>query len=95
MRVDDPAVDLGIAASIYSSLRDTPIDSQSIAIGELGLSGEVRTVSQIEKRMQEALKLGFKRIILPKNNLKNLQRDTGIELCGVDRIDDAVGLLTQ
>jgi len=95
VRVDDPAVDLGIAASIYSSMRDMPIDSQSIAIGELGLSGEVRTVSQIEKRMQEAVKLGFKRVILPKNNLKNLQRDTGIELCGVDRIDDAVGLLTR
>lgn len=74
VRVDEPAVDLGIAVSIISSLRDVPVDSQSVAVGEIGLGGEVRTVSQIEKRVQEAAKLGFKRIILPKNNLKGLPR---------------------
>ncbi|MBI1806096.1 MAG: DNA repair protein RadA [Ignavibacteria bacterium] len=93
IRIDEPAVDLGIAASIISSLRDVPVDSQSVAIGEIGLSGEVRTVSQIEKRVQEAEKLGFQRVILPKNNLKGLHRTNGVELCGIERIEDAVTFL--
>jgi len=78
VRVDEPAVDLGIATSIISSLRDRAIDSQIVAVGEIGLGGEVRTVSQIEKRVQEAAKLGFQRILLPKNNLKGLLRSNGI-----------------
>jgi DNA repair protein RadA/Sms len=93
VRVDEPAVDLGIALSIVSSLRDVPVDSQSVAVGEIGLSGEVRTVSQIEKRVQEAAKLGFRRIILPKNNLKGLIRNGGIELVGIERIEEAVQVL--
>jgi DNA repair protein RadA/Sms len=93
VRIDEPAVDLGIASSIISSLRDVPVDSQTIAVGEIGLSGEVRTVSQIEKRVQEAEKLGFRRIILPKNNLKGVLRSNGIELVGVERIEDAVNHL--
>ncbi len=93
VRIDEPAVDLGIASSIISSLRDVPIDSQSVAVGEIGLSGEVRTVSQIEKRVQEAVKLGFQRIILPKNNLKGVLRSNGIEMIGVERIEDAIKYL--
>jgi DNA repair protein RadA/Sms len=93
IRVDEPAVDLGIGMSIISSLRDRAIDSQTVTVGEIGLSGEVRTVGQLEKRVQEAAKLGFQRIIVPKNNLKGLQRANGIEIAGVERIDDAVTLL--
>jgi DNA repair protein RadA/Sms len=93
VRVDEPAVDLGIATSIISSLRDRAIDSQIVAVGEIGLGGEVRTVSQIEKRVQEAAKLGFQRILLPKNNLKGLLRSNGIELVGIERIEDAVKIL--
>jgi len=93
VRVDEPAVDLGIATSIISSLRDRSIDSQIVAVGEIGLGGEVRTVSQIEKRVQEAAKLGFQRILLPKNNLKGLLRSNGIELVGIERIEDAVKIL--
>ena len=93
VRVDEPAVDLGIAASIISSLRDKSIDSQIVAVGEIGLGGEVRTVSQIDKRVQEAAKLGFQKIILPKNNLKGLQHFNGIELVGVERIEDAIKIL--
>lgn len=95
VRVDEPAVDLGIATSIISSLRDTPIHSQTVAVGEVGLSGEIRTVSQIEKRVQEAGKLGFKRCILPRNNLKGIQRSEGIDLIGVERIEDALEALGQ
>lgn len=93
VRVDEPAVDLGIASSIISSLRDVPIDSQTVAVGEIGLGGEVRTVSQIEKRVSEAAKLGFERIIVPKNNLKGLVRSNGVEVIGVERIEDAVKVL--
>ena len=93
IRVDEPAVDLGIAASIISSLRNTPLDSQTVAVGEIGLGGEVRTVNQIEKRIQEATKLGFKRIVFPRNNLKGLPANHGIELIGVEHIEEAVEVL--
>jgi len=95
VRVDEPAVDLGIAASIISSLRDQPSDSQAVVVGEVGLNGEVRTVSQIEKRVQEAAKLGFQRIILPKNNIKGLTRSGGIQIVGVERIEEAIEALLQ
>jgi DNA repair protein RadA/Sms len=59
-------------------------------VGEIGLGGEIRTVGQIEKRVQEAAKLGFKRIVLPQNNLKSLKPNGEIELVGVDRIERAL-----
>lgn len=90
IRIDEPAVDLGIALSIVSSMRDRAIDQGSVAIGEIGLSGEVRTVGQIEKRLQEAAKLGFQRIFVPGQNLKGLQHPKSIEVIGVARIDEAV-----
>ena len=93
IRIDEPAVDLGIAMSILSSKKDIPIDTQTVVVGEIGLGGEVRTINQIEKRLQEAAKLGFKRLILPKNNLKSIQRQPEIELIGIERIEDAVELL--
>jgi DNA repair protein RadA/Sms len=90
IRIDEPAVDLGIAVSITSSLRDVPVDSTSVVVGEIGLGGEIRTVGQIEKRVQEAAKLGFKRIIVPQNNLKSLKTQGHIEIVGVDKIEKAI-----
>lgn len=95
IRIDEPAVDLGIAASIASSLRDIPVDSSSVAVGEIGLGGEIRTIGQIEKRVQEASKLGFKRIIVPQHNLKNFKSNGDIEIVGVDRIEKAIELLIR
>ena len=95
IRVDEPAVDLGIAVSIISSLRDVPVDSQTVAVGEIGLSGEVRAVHQIEKRVQEAAKLGFQRIVVPKNNLKGLTNTKGIETIGVEQFDEAIKILVR
>src|SRR5207244_935507 len=95
VRVDEPAADLGIAASIISSMRDRAVDPECVAIGEIGLGGEVRTVSQTGKRVQEAAKLGFRRVVLPKNNLKGLERTGEIELLGVERIEDALKLLLE
>ena len=90
LKIDEPAVDLGIAVSIASSLRDVPVDSSSIAIGEIGLGGEIRTISQVERRVQEAAKLGFKKIVVPQNNLKGLKTNGEIEVIGVDRIEKAI-----
>lgn len=90
VRIDEPAVDLGIALSIISSLKDIPIQSEYVAIGEIGLGGEVRTVSHIERRVQEAVKLGFKNIILPKNNLKGLHTNGDATFIAVEHIDEAV-----
>ena len=93
IRIDEPAVDLGIATSITSSLRDIPVDSSSVAVGEIGLGGEIRTIGQIDRRVQEAAKLGFKRIIIPQNNIKNFKPNSGIEIIGVDRIERAIEVL--
>ncbi len=93
VKIDEPAIDLGIATSITSSLRDVPVDSSSVAVGEIGLGGEIRTVGQIEKRIQEAAKLGFKRIIVPQNNLKGIKGNGEIEVIGVDRIEKALEVL--
>ncbi len=90
IRIDEPAVDLGIATSITSSLRDIPVDSTTIAVGEVGLGGEIRTISQIEKRVKEAAKLGFKRMIVPQNNLKNFSAPGDLEIVGIDRIEKAI-----
>jgi DNA repair protein RadA/Sms len=90
VKVDEPAVDLGIAVAIVSSLRDIPTDSSSVVVGEVGLGGEIRTISQIEKRVQEASKLGFKRILIPKNNVKGMKVNGEIEIIAVESVDEAL-----
>lgn len=87
--VTEPAADLGIALAIVTCVRDVVFDSQTAIIGEIGLSGEIRAVNQIEKRINEALKLGFKRIIIPASN--EIQEDfKGIEIIKVKRILEAI-----
>nr|MBP8976286.1 DNA repair protein RadA [Bacteroidota bacterium] len=93
LKIDEPAVDLGVATSIASSLRDIPVDSSSVAVGEIGLGGEIRTIGRIEKRIQEAERLGFKRIVIPQNNIKGLTLNSTIELIPVDRIEKAIQIL--
>lgn len=90
VKIDEPAVDLGIAASITSSLRDVPVDSTTVAVGEIGLGGEIRTIGNIDKRVQEAAKLGFKRVVIPSNNLKGLKTNGDIEVVGVEHIQKAI-----
>lgn len=91
IKIDEPAIDLAVAMSIYSSYKDIPVDSETVILGELGLSGEVRTISYIDRRITEAAKLGFKRIIIPKGNLKNLNtKKYTAEIMGVEKIKDAV-----
>ena len=90
VRIAEPAVDLAVCCAIISSLLDKIVDNQFVLIGEVGLGGEVRSVGHIEKRIQEAEKLGFKKIIIPKNNLKGITAFKGIEIIGVENLIDAV-----
>ncbi len=90
VRVDEPAVDLGMALSIVSSLRDSPVDSDAVAVGEVGLGGEIRAISQINKRVAEARELGFKRFALPKSNMKSIRGNGEIEFIEIDSIDQAI-----
>ncbi len=86
LKVYDPAIDLSVIASILSSSIDVPISKSYCFCGEVGLSGEIRPVSKIEKRIKEAEKLGFSKIFIPQGNKKNLQASTKIEIVGVSKI---------
>ncbi len=87
--VNEPAADLGIALAIVTCVRDVVFDPQTAIIGEIGLSGEIRAVNHIEKRINEAQKLGFKRIIIPDSN--DVQDDfKGIQIVKVKRILEAI-----
>ncbi len=86
LRLDDPAVDLGIAAAIVSSYRDVPLRAGSVLVGELGLTGEVRTVTHLETRIREAAKLGFTQAVVPRSGAKRLQAPEGIKVRGIDRV---------
>ena len=90
IRLDEPAVDLGVIASISSNFLDKPIEPKTVIFGEVGLAGEVRGVNQAQPRVMEAAKLGFKSCILPKDNLKGLKRSTPMELVGVSTIKEAI-----
>jgi DNA repair protein RadA len=90
IRVDEPAVDLGAVCAIASSFRNTEIDPRTAVMGEVGLTGEVRAVSFIEKRIQEAYKLGFKRVVIPRDNLKGVKDINGIDICGVQDVYEAL-----
>jgi DNA repair protein RadA/Sms len=90
VKLDEPAIDLAIAVSIASSFRDKPTRPTDCIIGEVGLTGEVRRVSRIEQRVQEAAKLGFERVILPANNLGGWKGPAGIELIGVSTVAQAL-----
>ena len=70
LKIIEPGIDLAIAASIISSFRNIIVDPQTLFFGELGLSGEVRAVAQFEKRISEAVRLGFKQILMPEQNLR-------------------------
>ncbi|MEW6493610.1 MAG: DNA repair protein RadA [Cyanobacteriota bacterium] len=85
--VEEPAADLGIAIAIVASFRDRIVDPRTVMIGEVGLGGQVRLVSQMELRLKEAAKLGFKRAIIPKGQTLP---DVGLEIIPVSRVLDAI-----
>ena len=95
IRMNEPAIDLGILLAIVSSFKDIIIPDDVLVFGEVGLSGEVRAVSMAEQRVQEAKKLGFHTILLPSVCMKNLQNITDICLIPIETIQDAVRYLAQ
>jgi len=84
IRIDETAADLGVVACIASSIRNRVIDPEAILLGEIGLGGEIRSVSHIDSRLSEAEKLGFKRAFVPIGNSKNLPADSKLEIIPVD-----------
>lgn len=93
IKMNEPAVDLGIVMAIVSSYKNRPIDEKTIVFGEVGLSGEVRSVNMPEQRVAEAKKLGFTTCILPEASKKMLKNMEGIEIVGVKSVTEAIRLL--
>lgn len=94
MKMNEPALDLAIVMALISSLKDKPVSPGTIIFGEVGLSGEVRAVSQAEQRVNEAVKLGFDTCILPEICLEKIKRTDKIRLIGVKNLREAIGAIT-
>lgn len=90
LRIAEPAADLGIILALASSLRNAPIDSETVAIGEVGLTGELRACSFLEARIAEAEKLGFKKCIVPSINMSKLKKFKKIEVCPFSNISGVI-----
>ena len=91
IRVSDPAIDLSVIVSVLSSTYDQPVKPGTCMAGEVGLSGEIRSVTRISQRVSEAQRLGFRRIVIPKMNLKGLDlSNKGIEVVAVGKVQDAL-----
>ncbi len=91
--LDEPAVDLGIVAAVTSSFRNIPINQHTVLFGEVGLAGEVRATSHAAVRVREAARMGFKRVVMPRNNLTGLPEDDRLEIIGVRSVIDALEAL--
>ena len=91
LRLDEPSVDLAVAMSLISSLKDTPIREDTVVFGEIGLAGELRSVSHADLRIGEAARLGFTRCVLPYHGLKSLNsaRKSGMEIIGAKNLREA------
>jgi DNA repair protein RadA/Sms len=93
LRVSEPAIDLGIITAITSSLRDIPIAPHVFMFGEVGLSGEVRAVTQAEARLKEAATIGFKRALLPSGNAEKIKSNCGVEIIGVKTVEECLEII--
>jgi len=93
LKIDEPAVDLGVIAAVASSFREKPIPPDMVVMGEVGLAGEVRAISQAEARLKDAAKLGFTRCILPAVNVEKMEKSVALkkmELLGVRTVEEAM-----
>lgn len=93
VRINEPAVDLGVVVAAASSLRDVPGGTSVVVIGEVGLGGEIRAVSNLESRLREAARLGFEQAVVPAGSLSGLKIPSGLQVDGVDRLQKALDLL--
>lgn len=94
IKMNEPAIDLGIVLALVSSYKNRPIDEKTICFGEVGLSGEVRAVNMAEQRVLEAKKLGFSTCILPEVSKASMKEIEGIRLIGVKNVKDAITYVT-
>ncbi|CAH1855322.1 DNA repair protein RadA [Convivina intestini] len=90
VKLDEPAIDLAVAIAIASSYRDKESQPSDVFIGEIGLTGEIRSVADIESRLKEARKLGFQRAVVPKNNLSGAELPEGLQVLGVTTLKEAL-----
>lgn len=95
IKLGEPALDLGMAMAVASSFRDIPVPPRMVALGEIGLGGEVRAVSRAGIRIKEAARLGFEQCLISNSNLKGLKSSHNIELIGVGRIEEALEILNE
>ncbi len=93
IKIQEPAIDLGIVMALVSSFKNKAVDEKMIALGEVGLSGEVRGVSMIQPRVQEAGKLGFTTCVIPKVSMDAVKDIPGMKIIGVNSVADAIALL--
>ncbi len=93
LRVEEPALDLGVITAVASSYRDVPVDAKTVVVGEVGLGGEVRSVSHIESRIQEAKRMGFERILIPWQNKQTIAANNSIRIEKIRTVQDAFDLL--
>ncbi len=93
IRVEEPGADLGVIASITSSVKNQPIALDWVIFGEVGLSGEVRGINRSEVRVKEAVRLGFQHVLLPRQNREKMKGIKGIDLIGVGSVQEAIGRL--
>ena len=93
MKVNEPAIDLGIIVAVASSFKNVSISEDLVVIGEVGLTGEVRSVNMIEKRIKEAEKLGYKTCIIPESNKKLLKEKFKLDIIGTKNIIDVMKYL--
>ena len=90
MRMNEPAMDLAVVTAMISSFRDIRVEEHTLLFGEVGLSGEVRSVSMAEYRVREAAKLGFTTCILPRSCLSRLKAPEGIRCIGVSTVNEVI-----
>lgn len=95
IRVSEPALDLGVTASIASSFKDQIINPNTVVFGEVGLTGEIRGITMAEKRVMECAKMGFKTCVIPKTNLKGMKRIEGIDIYGVGNVNEALEIIIR
>lgn len=93
MSLNEPAADLAICAAIASGHKNIALDGRTAVVGEVGLAGEVRSVSHIERRLQECARMGFTDVIIPKGNLRSMQIPEGVQVHGVDTVAQAFQIL--
>lgn len=93
IKINEPSIDLGLVLAIESSLMNNPVDEKLVCFGEVGLSGEVRSVSMADARVAEAYKLGFSRVIVPDASLKEINKRDSIDITGINNLSELPKIL--